>query len=1170
MTGEKLRSLRRDHKPSKEDGDLLEPGEEEAAPAPGGVFTGGRGSSGKGGRAGGHRIFSSHHHRLQLKGAPAPATPGGVSPAAEPDKCPGHFPVHECVFKGDVRRLSALIRTQGIGQKDSHGNTPLHLAVMLGHKECAHLLLAHNAPVKVKNAQGWSPLAEAISYGDRQMITALLRKLKQQSRESVEEKRPRLLKALKEVLGVTEAMPGHLLHLRVRIEGLVVNLVNIYAPTTSPKRPQFYQQVSNFLGTLDSHECLVPGGDFNTTLEEQDRSGAELNILRGIVEHHSLVDVWRDHHPDDTSTFTFVRVEAHRSHYFRLDRIYLSRFHLSQARSSNIRLAPFSDHHLATITASLRAERPGPAYWHFNSTLLEDEGFMTSFREFWLAWREQRCAFSSAWRWWDLGKVCAKLFCHDYTWGTSRRRNAAIEQLEREVLEMERRRAASPEDPFFCGACREKREKLRALEDHRARGAFVRSRIRLLREMDRGSRFFYTLEKTRGAKKHVTCLLAEDGTSLMDLVEMCGRACDFYTSLFSPDPTDPGACRVLWEELPTVSVGIRDQLELPLTLAEFSEALRRMPTNKSPGMDGLTVEFYHAFWDILGPDLATVWAESLQGGLLPLSCRRAVLALLPKKGDLCNLRNWRPVSLLSMDYKIVAKAILLRLRSVMADVIHPDQTYAVLGRSIFDNLFLVRDLLELRHRDGLSFALLSLDQEKAFDRVDHGYRLGTLQVFGFGPQFVSFLRVLYASAECLVRLNWTLTEPVSFGRGVRQGCPPSGQLYTLAIEPFLCLLRRRLTGLVLWEPKLRLVLLAYADDVLLMVQDPGDLARVEACQAIYSAASSIRVSWVKSSGLALGDFYLELHWDFQSWVPLLSRILPSDACKIYKQGINIRLDTTLIDFTDMKCQRGDLSFIFNGDAAPSESFVVLDNEQKVYQRIHHEESEMETEEEVDILMSSDIYSATLSTKSITFTRAQTGWLFREDKTERVGNFLADFYLVNGLVLESRKRREHLSEEDILRNKAIMESLSKGGNLMEQNFEPVRRQSLTPPPPNTITWEEYISAENGKAPHLGRELVCKESKKTFKATIAMSQEFPLGIESLLNVLEVIAPFKHFNKLREFVQMKLPPGFPVKLDIPVFPTITATVTFQEFRYDEFDESIFTIPDDYKEDPSRFPDL
>ncbi|CAM5076326.1 unnamed protein product [Natator depressus] len=301
-----------------------------------------------------------------------------------------------------------------------------------------------------------------------------------------------------------------------------------------------------------------------------------------------------------------------------------------------------------------------------------------------------------------------------------------------------------------------------------------------------------------------------------------------------------------------------------------------MPTNKSPGMDGLTVEFYRAFWDILGPDLVTVLAESLQSGVLPLSCRRAVLALLPKKGDLHDLRNWRPVSLLSTDYKIVAKAISLRLGSVMADMIHPDQTYTVPGRSIFDNLFLVRDLLELGRRDGLSFALLSLDQEKAFDRVDHGYLLSTLQAFGFGPQFVSFLRVLYASAECLVRLNWTLTEPVSFRRGVRQGCPLSGQLYAVAIEPFLCLLRRRLTELVLREPELRLVLSAYADDVLLVVQDPGDLARVEACQAIYSAASSARVNWVKSSGLAVGDW-----WQVSSLPPALQTIRWSAGPLLY-------------------------------------------------------------------------------------------------------------------------------------------------------------------------------------------------------------------------------------------------------------------------------------------------
>ncbi|CAM2100059.1 unnamed protein product [Caretta caretta] len=147
---------------------------------------------------------------------------------------------------------------------------------------------------------------------------------------------------------------------------------------------------------------------------------------------------------------------------------------------------------------------------------------------------------------------------------------------------------------------------------------------------------------------------------------MCGRARAFYTGLFFPDPTDPNACKVLWDELPTVSAGDRDWLELPLTLAEFSEALRRMPTNKSPG-------------------------------------------------------------------------------SLLADVIHPDQTYTVPGRTIFDNLYLGRDLLELGCRDGLSFTLLSLDQEKALDRVDHGYLLSTLRAFGFGPKFVGFLQVLYGS-----------------------------------------------------------------------------------------------------------------------------------------------------------------------------------------------------------------------------------------------------------------------------------------------------------------------------------------------------------------------------------------------------------------------------------------
>ncbi|CAH0549320.1 unnamed protein product [Brassicogethes aeneus] len=322
------------------------------------------------------------------------------------------------------------------------------------------------------------------------------------------------------------------------------------------------------------------------------------------------------------------------------------------------------------------------------------------------------------------------------------------------------------------------------------------------------------------------------------------------------------------------------------------------------------------------------------------------------------------------------------------------------------------------------------------------------------------------------------------------------------------------------------------------------------------------------------DFYMELKWDFQSWVPLVSRILPSDICKIYKKGANIRLDTTLVDFSDMRWERGDISFIFNGNSEPNESLTVLDNITKVYQRVKYEESEMEIEDEVDLLMSTDILAAQISTKSISFARAQSGWIFREFKKEIVaGQYDSELYTVHGLMLESRKRREHLSSDDLQKNKALLESFTKGGNM--QNFDPngapVRRSSLSPPPIKNVTWDQYINSEANNYPRLGRDLVYKESSKSFKATIAMSSEFPLSVEMLINVLEVVAPFKHISKLREFITFKLPAGFPVKIEIPILPTVTAKITFQQFDFrDDISKEMFITPNNYIEDPTRFPDL
>ena len=332
---------------------------------------------------------------------------------------------------------------------------------------------------------------------------------------------------------------------------------------------------------------------------------------------------------------------------------------------------------------------------------------------------------------------------------------------------------------------------------------------------------------------------------------------------------------------------------------------------------------------------------------------------------------------------------------------------------------------------------------------------------------------------------------------------------------------------------------------------------------------------------SIEDFYVEIKWDFHSWIPLISRFLPSDTCKLYKRGSDVRIDSTLMDFQEMRWQRGDLSFIFHGNPGtdnkgnPKREMYVLDNKKRKYSHISAVETDKDIDEEVDILMSSDIVSANISTKPITFERLQDGWVYKHDKYEDVGEFTTSVFAVHGMVLNSRKRREHLSKEDLQKNKAAIESISKGSVqwLQQQDDLPRSRRSLMPPVKSDMTWEAYLEEpldNEAKGKHLGRSIILKQDKKSLKANIWMTEDFPVKVEILLSLLEVMAPFKHFSKLRDFINLKIPPGFPVKVEVPVLPTISATVTFQSYRKAEHDPVMFEIPSSYREDSSHFSNM
>lgn len=200
------------------------------------------------------------------------------------------------------------------------------------------------------------------------------------------------------------------------------------------------------------------------------------------------------------------------------------------------------------------------------------------------------------------------------------------------------------------------------------------------------------------------------------------------------------------------------------------------------------------------------------------------------------------VSVLCSDYKILSKALANRPAGVLEQVIQSDQTYCIRERSIFDNISFIRDIFDLAKMKEFDVGLISLDQEKAFDRVEHQYLLDTLEAFGFIKDFVDKIKVLYNDTESVIKVNGGLSAPFKLKGGVRQGCPLSGMLYSVAIEPFLHKVRENINGLCLLSSSKNVSLSAYADDIVVLISDQKDIDTLVKILNDFKEISSAKVN----------------------------------------------------------------------------------------------------------------------------------------------------------------------------------------------------------------------------------------------------------------------------------------------------------------------------------------
>jgi len=160
-----------------------------------------------------------------------------------------------------------------------------------------------------------------------------------------------------------------------------------------------------------------------------------------------------------------------------------------------------------------------------------------------------------------------------------------------------------------------------------------------------------------------------------------------------------------------------------------------------------------------------------------------------KKKERTEIANYRPITLLNTDYKLLTKALAIQLAKAAPRLIHPDQSGFIPNRSIFDPIRLAKMMIEYADISEEDGALIALDQEKAYDRISHDYLIETLQTFNLPNMFINTVKALYSNTHTRVAINGMLSEPFKVTRGVRQGDPLSCLLFDLAIEPLACTLR---------------------------------------------------------------------------------------------------------------------------------------------------------------------------------------------------------------------------------------------------------------------------------------------------------------------------------------------------------------------------------------------
>ena len=333
-------------------------------------------------------------------------------------------------------------------------------------------------------------------------------------------------------------------------------------------------------------------------------------------------------------------------------------------------------------------------------------------------------------------------------------------------------------------------------------------------------------------------------------------------------------------------------------------AINDLAANSTPGADSIPLAFYMSHREEIAPLLQQLYSELLHRGQLSQTMRQAILSpIFKNKGYRHEPKQYRPIAVTTIEYRILSKCIAQRLNKAITFLVGDPQTGFYPGRKYDENILLVRgtvrDINGRRPHDG--GLILFLDNEKAFDRVQHDFMFNVLRAFNLPEETVAAVRTLYRSASTAVKTNGEIGTAFEQTSGVRQGCPLSPLLYLLVQEVQLRMIRENadIEGIPIPDHDGRdpsqtaaptiVKERGLVDDTMVCLRSPESVAPLLHTLTRFEAFSNHRMNVDKTILLLLGQHRaFDLLGDSHAARLLRARkVLPAQVHDVSKTGVNL-------------------------------------------------------------------------------------------------------------------------------------------------------------------------------------------------------------------------------------------------------------------------------------------